>query len=114
MKSSFYESNLKGFPVWQGLCFIFMLLDHLVWVISHEQQATIAIIMRRITKVVGGGDGGLVLEAPRPGVCGEGLCSARAGDRILQAAHTYAATLNTETMLSNCMRPNTAAILNVL
>ena len=64
--------------------------------------------------MVGGGDGGVVLEAPRPGVCGEGLCSASAGDRILQAAHTYAATLNTETMLSKCMRPNTAAILNVL
>ena len=26
LKSSFYESNLKGFPVWQGLCLIFVFL----------------------------------------------------------------------------------------
>ena len=46
-----------------------------------------------------GGDGGLVLvlvvEAPRPGVCGEGLRSASAWGRILQQHRYAAATMNT-------------------
>ena len=80
----------------------------LVWVISHNQETTRSprkgIIMARITKVVGGGDGGLVVEAPRPGVCGEGLCSASAWDRILQHILQQHWIPQIERILSKCMK----------
>ena len=88
LKSSFYESNLNGFPVWQGLCFIFMFLTTWCgWFHMSNRPQSPSSWGESPRWLVGGGDGGLVLEAPRPGVCGEGLCSASAGDRILQAAH---------------------------